>query len=95
MPDPTNHTVTLAPDHSRFIDRKLASGEFASASDVVNAGLAAMVERELRVERWLADEVLPALQEAREHPETVSTAAAAKARLLRKLDSFGADTSSF
>jgi antitoxin ParD1/3/4 len=53
-------TVSLPPEHAAYIDRLVASGSFASASEVVRAGLRALQERDRAVERWLRDEVAPA-----------------------------------
>ena len=50
-------TISLPPEHATFIDAKVASGAYASASEVVRAGLRALQERDEAVERWLRDEV--------------------------------------
>lgn len=50
-------TVSLPQEHAAYIDRLVASGSFASASEVVRAGLRALQERDQAVERWLRDEV--------------------------------------
>ncbi len=52
-------TVSLPQEHAAYIDRLVSSGSFASASEVVRAGLRALQERDLAVERWLRDEVAP------------------------------------
>lgn len=38
----------------------MASGAYATASEVVRAGLRALQERDAVVERWLREEVVPA-----------------------------------
>lgn len=53
-------TVSLPEEQAAFIDAKVASGDYASASEVVRAGLRALRERDEAVERWLRDEVAPA-----------------------------------
>ena len=53
-------TISLPIEHSVFIDEKVASGAFASASEVIRAGLRALQERDAAVERWLKEEVAPA-----------------------------------
>lgn len=50
-------TVSLPEEQSAFIDAKVAAGDYASASEVVRAGLRALRERDEAVERWLRDEV--------------------------------------
>lgn len=52
-------TISLPAEHTAFIDAKVASGAYASASEVVRAGLRALRERDEAVERWLTDEVAP------------------------------------
>ncbi|MEZ5841061.1 MAG: type II toxin-antitoxin system ParD family antitoxin [Hyphomicrobiales bacterium] len=50
-------TISLPPESAAYIDELVAAGRFASVSEVVRAGLAALREREAAVERWLAAEV--------------------------------------
>lgn len=50
-------TVSLPSEQSEFIDAKVAAGDYASASEVVRAGLRALKERDAAVERWLNREV--------------------------------------
>jgi len=52
-------TVSLPPEHNAFIDELVASGSYASASEVVRAGLRALQERNAAVDRWLREEVAP------------------------------------
>jgi antitoxin ParD1/3/4 len=50
-------TFSLPIEHAKFIDRKVRSGAYASASEVVRAGLRALRERDEAVERWLREDV--------------------------------------
>lgn len=59
MPDVVKRTVSLPEEHSTFIDRLVASGQYGSASEVVRAGLRALKERDDVVERWLREEIAP------------------------------------
>jgi antitoxin ParD1/3/4 len=52
-------TVSLPADQARYMDELVATGGYASASEVVRAGLRALRERDAAVERWLRDEVAP------------------------------------
>lgn len=52
-------TFSLPSTHAKFIDKKVASGTYASGSEVVRAGLRALQERDAVVERWLREEVAP------------------------------------
>lgn len=50
-------TVSLPEEQSAFIDAKVVAGDYASASEVVRAGLRALKERDDAVENWLKTEV--------------------------------------
>lgn len=52
-------SFSLPSEHTAFIDGLVASGAYASGSEVVRAGLRALQERDAAVERWLRDEVAP------------------------------------
>ena len=52
-------TVSLPEEQSAFIDAKVAAGDYASASEVVRAGLRALKAQDEAVERWLREEVAP------------------------------------
>lgn len=53
----TKRTVSLPAEQAAYIDAKVAGGDYASASEVVRAGLRALKERDEAVERWLVEEV--------------------------------------
>lgn len=53
-------TVSLPAEQGSYIDSLVASGAYATASEVVRAGLRALQERDAAVERWLREEVVPA-----------------------------------
>ena len=57
MPRVEKRTISLPSDQAAFIDAKVEAGAYASASEVVRAGLRALRERDEAVERWLRDEV--------------------------------------
>jgi antitoxin ParD1/3/4 len=59
MPAVEKRTVSLPADQARYLDEMVAVGGYASASEVVRAGLRALQERDAAVERWLRDEVAP------------------------------------
>ncbi|MBM3584939.1 MAG: type II toxin-antitoxin system ParD family antitoxin [Alphaproteobacteria bacterium] len=59
MPSPARRTITLPEEQSAYIDAQVGSGAYASASEVVRAGLRALQERDAAVDRWLREDVAP------------------------------------
>jgi antitoxin ParD1/3/4 len=68
MSNIAKRTFSLPVQHAKFIDRKVRSGAFASASEVVRAGIRALQERDQAVERWLREEVAPAYDAMKARP---------------------------
>lgn len=60
MPSVAKRTFSLPREQADYIDSLVASGSYASSSEVIRAGLRALQERDAAVERWLRDEVVPA-----------------------------------
>lgn len=61
-------TITLTDEEARLIEERVHSGAFASASEVVKAGLASIVEAEERERletEWLRKKVQEALDDPR------------------------------
>lgn len=58
-PGVESRSFELTADHALYVDRLVAEGAFATASDVVNAGLQSLRERDGDIERWLHEDVLP------------------------------------
>jgi len=52
-------TISLPSEQAGYIDAQIASGMYASVSEVVGAGLRALQERDAVVECWLRDQVAP------------------------------------
>jgi antitoxin ParD1/3/4 len=52
-------TISLPDEHAAYIDQKVSSGDYASVSEVVRAGLRALQERDRAVESWLQNQVAP------------------------------------
>ncbi len=68
MPNMDKRTISLPPEHAAYIDAQVASGAFASASEVVRAGLRALQDREVAVQRWLRTDVVAAYDEHKADP---------------------------
>ena len=62
-------TFSLPKEHADFIDAKVASGDYASGSEVIREGLRALQARDAAIERWLREEVVPTALEMKAHPE--------------------------
>jgi antitoxin ParD1/3/4 len=58
VPSPNKRTFSLPTEQARYIDALVASGTYASGSEVVRAGLRALPERDAAVEKWLREEVV-------------------------------------
>ena len=76
-------TFSLPAEQASYIDALVASGTFASASEVVRAGLRALQERDAVVERWLRTEVAEAYDALQRAPDEVIAAEDVAAELRR------------
>lgn len=70
-------TFSLPVEHATFIDGLVASGSYASGSEVVRAGLRALQERDAAVERWLREDVAPVYDAMKADPSRGISAEAA------------------
>ena len=61
-------TFSLPVEQARYIDDLVASGAYASGSEVIRAGLRALRERDAAVEHWLREEVVPVAAAMRDDP---------------------------
>ena len=52
-------TFSLPGEQAKYIDHLVASGTYATSSEVIRAGLRALQERDAAIERWLREEVVP------------------------------------
>jgi len=59
MASSQKRTFSLPSSQSKYIDKLVKSGSYASGSEVVRAGLRALRERDEAMERWLREEVVP------------------------------------
>ena len=59
MPTVEKRTISLPPAQASYVDSLVKTGGYASASEVVRAGLRALQERDAAVDHWLKQEVAP------------------------------------
>ncbi len=74
-------TVSLPAEQADYIDALVASGGYASASEVVRAGLRALQERDAAIERWLRNGVAPVYDAMQSDPGRGRSADQVAARL--------------
>ncbi len=61
-------SVTLPNEMATLVRAKVASGEYASESEVIHESLRALSDREQSLEDWLRNEVMPAYDAYRADP---------------------------
>lgn len=71
----------LPPEQSDYIDRLVRSGTYASANDVISAGLNALQTQQESLERWLREDVAPVYDAMQENPDLAIPAETVFARL--------------
>lgn len=67
-------TFSLPVEQATYIDGLVASGAFATSSEVIRAGLRALQERDAAVDRWLREEVVPVAERMRADPDRAISA---------------------
>lgn len=61
-------SITLPLDMAQMVKAKVASGEYATESEVIRDGLRILAARDAVVEKWLREDVLPTLEDAKRDP---------------------------
>ena len=74
-------SITLPNELAMAVRAKVASGEYASESEVIRDGLRTLMARDRAVEHWLRDHVGPAFDALKADPSRAVTAAQIRARL--------------
>ena len=71
----------LPSEQSDYIDHLVKSGTYASANDVIRAGLSALQDQQESLEHWLREDVAPVYDAMKENPDRAIPAEAVFARL--------------
>jgi putative addiction module CopG family antidote len=56
-------SITLPHDMAAMVKAKVASGEYATESEVIRDGLRVLLARDVAVERWLQEEIAKSYDE--------------------------------
>ena len=74
-------SITLPTDMAEAIKAKVASGEYATESEVIRDGLRVLMARDRAVETWLREQVGPAYDALKADPSRAVTGKQIRARL--------------
>ena len=74
-------SITLPNELAVAVRAKVASGEYASESEVIRDGLRVLMARDRAVERWLREQVAPAYDALKADPSRAVTVAQVRERL--------------
>lgn len=74
-------SVTLPHDMAAMVKAKVASGEYATESEVIRDGLRTLQVRDAAIEKWLRDEVAKSCKEYAADPNSAVPADAVLARV--------------
>ena len=61
-------SITLSNEMAKVVRRKVASGEYATESEVIRDGLRALQARDKAVEQWLHSQVVPSYDAIKADP---------------------------
>lgn len=62
-------SITLPHEMAQMVKSKVASGEYATESEVIRDGLRTLAARDAAVERWLQQEVVPTYDRVMADPD--------------------------
>ena len=74
-------SITLPHEMAEAVRAKVASGEYATESEVIRDGLRVLLARDRAVEDWLRKDVAGAYDKLKAEPSRAVAASAVKARL--------------
>lgn len=74
-------SITLSNEMAETVKAKVASGEYATESEVIRDGLRVLMARDRAVEQWLRDRVGPAYDALKADPSRAVSVKQVRARL--------------
>jgi antitoxin ParD1/3/4 len=74
-------SITLPNELAEAVRAKVASGEYATESEVIRDGLRVLMARDRAVERWLREQVAPAYDALKRDPSRAVSVKQVRARL--------------
>lgn len=79
-------SITLPNEMASLVKTKVASGEYATESEVVRDGLRALMVRDRAIDSWLREQVAPAYDALQADPDRAVSIEAVRARLAQEYD---------
>lgn len=74
-------SITLPNEMAEIVKNKVASGEYASESEVLRDGMRALMARDKAINSWLLQTVVPAYDALKEDPSRALTLDQVRKRL--------------
>lgn len=74
-------SITLPNEMAKVVKSKVASGEYATESEVIRDGLRALMARDRAMENWLQEQVGPAYDALKADPSRAVSVDQVRARL--------------
>lgn len=84
-------SITLPLSMAQELTQRVASGAYASESEVIRDGLRTLFARDEAVENWLRSEVVAAFDSARSDPDQLISSQELRAHMARLHTEFTAD----
>jgi len=79
-------SITLPLEMADAVKAKVATGEYATESEVIRDGLRILLARDRMVETWLREQVGPAFDAVKADPASAVTVVGIRARLAAEHD---------
>lgn len=74
-------SITLPKEMANIVKTKVATGEYATESEVIRDGLRALIARDKAIDNWLLQEIAPAYDALKADPSRAITIDAVKESL--------------